>query len=286
MFQKARSTRRALGVARHQQHLQARVSGPSRIGQLPAVQGGQAHIGDQQVDIGRAQHEFQAGFAIGRSQHLHAQFSQAFVNHVAHIVVIFHQHDHRRLRIVLRAVGSGFGSLRGVRGAVITRQQQPDRGALAHHAFQYRHAARLLGEPVDHRQAQPRALAQGLGGEEGIEGMGQHVRRHPAAHVRDGDFNELSWADAGIRTQRGLIQLRIQCRNGQLAAIGHGVASVDDQVQQRILKLIAVAPHRPQVRLQLEPQPHALARVAMKQVAHGLQRGGHAERLRVDGLAP
>jgi hypothetical protein len=44
-------------------------------------------------------------------------------------------------------------------------------------------AARLLGEAVHHRQAQAGALPHRLGGEEGIEGARQHVRRHAGAVV-------------------------------------------------------------------------------------------------------
>ena len=47
--------------------------------------------------------------------------------------------------------------------------------------------ARLPHEAVDHRQAEAGALADGLGGEERVEGPGDHLRRHAGAGIGDAE---------------------------------------------------------------------------------------------------
>ena len=60
----------------------------------------------------------------------------------------------------------------------MARQVELDRRALAELAVDLGMALGLAGEAVDHREAQPRALADRLGGEEGLERL---ARSRPAA---------------------------------------------------------------------------------------------------------
>ena len=92
----------------------------------------------------------------------------------------------------------------------------------------------------DHRQTQPCALAHRLGREKGIERLVEHLRRHAAAAVLD------------LRDK--VVARRHVFRKGRLAgfqelaahakrdarAIDQGVASVDGQVDERLLELVGV----------------------------------------------
>ena len=44
----------------------------------------------------------------------------------------------------------------------------------------------------------------------------------------------------------GVVELRVAGLDGELAAVRHGVAGVDREVEQRVLKLVGVAQRRPQ----------------------------------------
>src|SRR3712207_8299831 len=63
--------------------------------------------------------------------------------------------------------------------------RRPPRSAL----FPY--TALFRSEAVDHGQAEPRALPERLGGEEGVEGAREDVRRHARARVGDADGHVL-----------------------------------------------------------------------------------------------
>ena len=72
------------------------------------------------------------------------------------------------------------------------RQQQGHGRAAPRAAFDLHLAARLGGEAVDLGQAEPRALAGFLGGEERIEGARQHLGRHADARVGDAEAHEVA----------------------------------------------------------------------------------------------
>ena len=56
--------------------------------------------------------------------------------------------------------------------------------------------AALFDEAEHHAQAQPGALAIGLGGEKRLEHLLEHLRRHAGAGVADGDPDKLAGNDA------------------------------------------------------------------------------------------
>ena len=71
--------------------------------------------------------------------------------------------------------GSGF----------LSRQQDRDLRALADFACDLDRSAGLMRETVNLRQSKPGALADRLGGEEGIEYPAEHIRCDAGAGVRD-----------------------------------------------------------------------------------------------------
>src|SRR3546814_19210325 len=64
--------------------------------------------------------------------------------------------------------------------------------------------ARLLDEAIDHRQAQASAPSDLLGGEEGFDGVAQHLLIHALAGVGHADQHIL--AGGNLRLLRGLIR--------------------------------------------------------------------------------
>nr|WP_239700487.1 hypothetical protein [Massilia sp. 9096] len=147
----------------------------------------------------------------------------------------------------------------------MARQQQARLGALAGRRFDAHGAARLAREAVHHRQAQARALPHRFGGEEGIEGVRQHVRRHAGAAVAHAHQHVLAGLARGDGGVAGLDVDR--------SALEHGVARVVGQIEQRASQLVGIA--------QRGPQAHRQAR------AHGdgrAERGVDARR-QVLGLA-
>ena len=96
----------------------------------------------------------------------------------AHVGVVVDHQD--RLRAGVRAWARGLvGGDRSLGDRPVgLAEQEPDRSALAGRAFDPRLAARLARHAVDHRQAEPGALADLLGGEEGLERALEHFGWH------------------------------------------------------------------------------------------------------------
>lgn len=124
-------------------------------------------------------------------------------------------------------------------GAVVAWEVEGHAGAFAFGGVQVHLAAGLLGEAVDHGQAQAGALADGFGGEEGFEHVGHDVGGHAGAGVGDaqaqvGAFGQVVGAGGGgVEPVVAGLQL-------DAAALGHGVAGVDAQIEQGVFQLADV----------------------------------------------
>ena len=119
-------------------------------------------------------------------------------------------------------------------------EQQLDRGALARRAFDPRGAARLARHAIDHRQAEAGALADFLGGEEGLERALEHFGRHADAGVADGELDIVAVLEVGVAADAA----PASADEGQHAAVGHCVAGVDREVEHRDLELGRIGHHR------------------------------------------
>ena len=113
-------------------------------------------------------------------------------------------------------------------------------------AVDFRMSAGLLHEPIDLRQAEAGALAGALGGEERVERLGQHVLGHANSGIADEQSDILARLKVGIRGSIGIIEKAIRRLDGELSAIGHRIARVEGQVDDRILELIGVDEAGPQ----------------------------------------
>ena len=125
--------------------------------------------------------------------------------------------------------------------AMMAREVEAHRRALADLGIDPHLPARLPGEAVDHRQPEPGALADRLGGEERIEGARDHVGRHAGAGVGDAERDVLPRRQVAL-ARGALVEPFVGGLDGEAAAVGHGVARVDAEVEQRVLELRADRP--------------------------------------------
>jgi len=120
---------------------------------------------------------------------------------------------------------------------------------------------------VDRRQAHADALALGLGCKKGLEDVPLHLDVHAGAAVGDTDPDGRAATFAAIGVEhltrgRGHHVVHVDGRDTQLAALGHGVAGVGDEVQEGVVQQARIAGH---------------LRLAGRQIELQLDIGGEAE---------
>ena len=145
-------------------------------------------------------------------------------------------------------------------------------------------AAGLLDEAVDLRQAEAGAFADPLGGEERLEGLADDLRRHPRAAIADEDADILPGRDlcfAGV----GLVEEDIRRLDRELATIGHRVARVDGEVEQRALELGRVDEGRPKSAGEHVLDDDGLAQGPAQHIRHAGDEAVDGKRLRRERLA-
>ena len=273
---------RVLGIARGEQHRDVRQALARLLRQLRAAQGARHHdVGEQQVDVDAAVDHGQGRGGVAGAQHPVAQVGQHVDHGQAHLLVVLdHQHGlvaaGRRLRQLLAGV---------VLGLQRAWQVDLDRGAFADLAVDLDVAARLLDQAVHHRQPQARALALGLGREEGLEGLVDDFLRHAAAGVAHGQQHVLAGRDLRVRGAVGGVQRGVGDLDGEPAGAVHGVAGVDRQVQDRVLELRRVDLGGPQAARDHHLDVDLLAQGAPHHVFHAGQQAADLDRLRLERLA-
>ena len=90
-------------------------------------------------------------------------------------------------------------------------------------------------------------------------------------------------ADTGVAA---VVDVAVGGGDAQRAALGHGVAGVDGQVDQHLLQLARVGEHRPQLRAQVDVQPDVLAEGAQQQLLDLADDGVEVQHPRLHDLAP
>ena len=90
--------------------------------------------------------------------------------------------------------------------------------------------------------------------------------RDAVAGVGDLDHDVVALEDHGAVAVEVAVEADVAGGDADLAAAGHGVAGVDDQVHDHLLELALVDADRRQVAAVLDPQRHVLAQQAAQQV--------------------
>lgn len=140
----------------------------------------------------------------------------------------------------------------------------------------------LPGEAVDHGKPRARALADVLGREERIENPRRHRVRHAGAAVGDRDL------DIVARRQVGLVrrQAKIGERDVQRAALGHGIAGVVGEVEDRLFQLAWTDVAVPEIRRAGNARLDVLAQRAAQHVDEAGRQPAGMHRLAPVGPAP
>src|SRR5436309_3340325 len=101
--------------------------------------------------------------------------------------------------------------------------------------------AALLHNPIDSRKSKPGPLAFFFGGKEGFEEMGPDLRIHSASGVFHRQHHVWSWLGNDRLFAMIPPQDNIGCFEKQLAALGHGVARIDGEIHNDLLKLPGIS---------------------------------------------
>ncbi|MGY2931961.1 methylaspartate ammonia-lyase [Bradyrhizobium sp. GM6.1] len=103
-------------------------------------------------------------------------------------------------------------------------------GALPHLAVDFCVASGLLDEAVDLAQAKASAVARLLCRKEGLKGVTENVPRHSASGVSHANGDVLTRRQFRIEPAVIIVGGDVGCFQSQLSAVGHGVTSVDRQI--------------------------------------------------------
>ena len=140
--------------------------------------------------------------------------------------------------------GSSFG------GAAMRGKEQPDDAALPRFGLQLHKTAGLLHKAVDHAQAEAGALADLLGGEERLERPARDLGCHAAAGVGHGHHDVVARPRLAVDVEVGLTERGVARLDRQLAAVRHGVARVEHEIEQRGCQLAGIDAGQPHIRFE------------------------------------
>src|SRR5215211_2400600 len=112
-------------------------------------------------------------------------------------------------------------------------------------ARNYRGPASRLGEFVDLGQADPGPVPDVLRREERVEDLRQHVGSDADPGVANRDGDEVASRGLGFDAAA---ERRIACREGQRAAIRHGIPGIAPEIENCELERPDVDPDRPETR--------------------------------------
>ncbi|MNF97010.1 hypothetical protein D3C84_798240 [compost metagenome] len=165
----SRKPLKTLGITGGEDDWQRRIHQADGVGQLRTTHLRHGHVGDDQIDIRFAVEQLQSPGPGGSADHPVTQVLQQQARAGQYQAVIVH-HQHTQPRHCNgRLLRCRFGD-RAVGG-----DRQPELGGRAKvlPAFEDKAPTQLLNEPMHHRQSEPCAFADTLGGKERIHRRGQ-----------------------------------------------------------------------------------------------------------------
>ena len=156
----------------------------------------------------------------------------------------------------------GLGQLRRlhiVGGRNVARNENAEGRALAELRIHVDETAGLLDDAVDGREPEPGALADILGGVEGVENLVDDLRRDAGAGVLDLDQHIFAERHPLVLERRALLGADIRRAQRELAAVRHGIARIDREIDDHLLELADVGLDRPEVAHLRDVERHVLA---------------------------
>ena len=134
-----------------------------------------------------------------------------------------------------------------------------------------------MSKTVDLRKSQTCPLADGLGGKKRIEYLRKHVVGNADAGVPDLDGHKIALDDA-------IVHENIAGLNRHLAALRHGIAGIEDQIDQRRFELGGIYRDRPYAVVCLDLQFDRAAEPGVEHIAHREDAVAHVDGLGIDAL--
>src|SRR5262249_10459283 len=112
----------------------------------------------------------------------------------------------------------------------------------------------LLDDAVDSREPQAGPLADALGGEKGLKDMILNLLRHALAGIGDRETDVAARLD--VEMSAGIFLVEVHCAgfDRDAAAVRHGVARVQDKVENDLLDLSRIGAHRVERRIEKQDQ--------------------------------
>ncbi len=278
---------RVLRIAGDENNLEPGAQDARGVGNLTAVQSTrQADVGDQQIDLRVRLQHFQPRRPVASLDRGIAGVGENLSDQHADGGLVVDDQHHVAAGLIGHAGAAGF--VLGGKGLVrpkAARQIQAHRCPVRDFGIHAHLPARLAREPVDHRQPQAGAFAERLGGEEGVENPLDQIARHADAAVGHAQRHVLARRQVAFRGS-SFIEPFVGGFDGEPAAVGHRVAGVDAQIQQRVFELVGVHQGQPQTAGTDHLHHHTRSDGAPHQVGHALDQAVEIGALGVERLPP
>src|ERR1043166_1123147 len=139
--------------------------------------------------------------------------------------------------------------------------------ALARLALHFNEPVMPPNDAQHRRQAQTGAFAWFLGGEERLENSLDHASGNSSPGIHDLNEHIGSGLGFGI-LGRGLVEPEVLGFQSQLAALRHGIAGVDAQIEQDLVQLGNIGSERPEVSRNAGLDPDALGKGFLHDFQH------------------
>src|SRR3989441_1258231 len=127
------------------------------------------------------------------------------------------------------------------------RQIDAERGTPTRRAVHADIAPALTHDAIHRREAEPGPLTMRLGGEERLEQVRPDLAVHADARVRDAEQHVAPGRDGGRGRGALPVDQGVWPPGPQVSTLGHGVAGVHREVDEHLLDLSGVDPHRAQL---------------------------------------
>src|SRR5262249_2605803 len=139
--------------------------------------------------------------------------------------------------LVASAAGFCAGCSSSSSGSAWWRGRKAEGRAFADLGLRIDETAGLFDDAVDGREAETGALADLLGREERLEALVQNVRRDAGPSVGDLDQHIVGRRHALVSVARAVSGSDVRGAHPELAAVRHGIAGVDREIDDHLLEL-------------------------------------------------
>jgi hypothetical protein len=241
------------------------------------------HVGEQQIGLGAPLLDGREGRArIVDDGRVEAEAAHEAGGEARERRVVLHDEDALAPRG--RRPGARGRPTRRLRGHA--RQADRERRSPAGRGGDVHAAAALAHDAVDGREAEPRALADGLRREERLEDAGDRRLVHAGARVRHAQHGVVAGGEHAVGQR--LVGLEARLADGELdrSAAGHRVARVHDEVHDHLLDLPGIGADRDRLGRRRHGERDVLADQATQHLLEVPREIADVDDLRPEHLLP